>query len=337
MAKDPKKAIAIVERNYKCQWRHWPFLLVEESVATPLLEECEDDIHTPEMGTWESSGTSKTSKFDCRGENTLPWGVLHVVRKLLKCQCWKCLRMSRLDICSTSYGKKKGRESTWNSFGTPPWESQDKKPFECGCCGATHRILYGGRWWLPPSPGHGESSESVLPVACLRVATPLWNKCEDETRIPKSGNLESSGTPKTLELHFRGQNTLSWSVLYTVEKVLKCRCRKWPCMSHSDICSTSYGQKKGRESNWQFDSQPLKVGNRPDPSVCRWSATHRWKALEESYKFSLELIPIKSPSWELWAPKVPRVQTGTISRLLLGSPRTKSHPDVGATEQRREY
>jgi len=29
------------------------------SVATPLLEECEDDTHTPEMGTWESSGTPK--------------------------------------------------------------------------------------------------------------------------------------------------------------------------------------------------------------------------------------------------------------------------------------
>jgi hypothetical protein len=28
------------------------------------------------------------------------------------------------------------------------------------------RILYGGRWWLSPSPGRGESSESVLPVAC---------------------------------------------------------------------------------------------------------------------------------------------------------------------------
>jgi len=26
------------------------------------------------------------------------------------------------------------------------------------------RILYGGRWWLPLSPGRGESSESVLPV-----------------------------------------------------------------------------------------------------------------------------------------------------------------------------
>ncbi len=27
-------------------------------------------------------------------------------------------------------------------------------------------ILYGGRWWLLPSLGHGESSEFVLPVAC---------------------------------------------------------------------------------------------------------------------------------------------------------------------------
>jgi hypothetical protein len=28
------------------------------------------------------------------------------------------------------------------------------------------RVYYkGGRWWLPPSPGHGESCVSVLPVA----------------------------------------------------------------------------------------------------------------------------------------------------------------------------
>jgi hypothetical protein len=30
------------------------------------------------------------------------------------------------------------------------------------------------------------------------VVTPLWAKCEDETHTPKSGNLESSGTPKKL-------------------------------------------------------------------------------------------------------------------------------------------
>ncbi len=38
--------------------------------ATLLWEECEDETHTPEMGTWEFVGTFKTSKFDCRGQNT---------------------------------------------------------------------------------------------------------------------------------------------------------------------------------------------------------------------------------------------------------------------------
>jgi hypothetical protein len=118
------------------------------------------------------------------------------------------------------------------------------------------------------------------------VATPLWRKCEVATHTPENGTWESSGTPKNSEFNFRGQYTLPWGVLYTVGKVLKFRCRKWPRMSHLDICSISYGRKKGRESNCQFDSQPLKVKNRPDLGVCRWSATHHWKALKESYKFT---------------------------------------------------
>jgi len=140
-----------------------------------------------------------------------------------------------------------------------------------------------------------KSSSEIMHLsdsAILCVATPLWGKCEDETHTLESGNLKSSGTPATLKLNSRGQNTSPWNVLYTVGKALKCRCRKWPRMSHLNICSTSYGQKKGRESNWQFDSRPQKVRNRPDPSVCRWNATHRWKALEESYKFAFDLIPI---------------------------------------------
>jgi uncharacterized protein YgiB involved in biofilm formation len=32
------------------------------------------------------------------------------------------------------------------------------------------------------------------------VATPLWAKCEGEAHTPKSGKLESSGTPKNSEL-----------------------------------------------------------------------------------------------------------------------------------------
>jgi hypothetical protein len=34
----------------------------------------------------------------------------------------------------------------------------------------------------------------------LYVATPLWGKCDGETHIPKSGNLESSKTPKNHSL-----------------------------------------------------------------------------------------------------------------------------------------
>jgi hypothetical protein len=169
------------------------------------------------------------------------------------------------------------------------------------------------------------------------VATPLWAKCEDETHTPKSGNLESSGTPAISELGYRGQNTSPWGVLYTVGKVLQCRCPKWPRMSHLDIYSPSYGQKKGRESNWQFDSRPLKIGNRPLPNVCRWSAMGYWKALEESYNFGLNLTPIGGWSQELWVSKVPGVQPGTISGLLLGSPGKMCQSDVAPAGSCREY
>ncbi len=38
----------------------------------------------------------------------------------------------------------------------------DKKPFGCEARGKVQNILYGGRWWLPPSPGCGESYESEV-------------------------------------------------------------------------------------------------------------------------------------------------------------------------------
>ncbi len=37
----------------------------------PTSKECEDEIHTPKIGTWESFGTLKTLEFDYRGQNTL--------------------------------------------------------------------------------------------------------------------------------------------------------------------------------------------------------------------------------------------------------------------------
>jgi hypothetical protein len=169
------------------------------------------------------------------------------------------------------------------------------------------------------------------------VATPLWGKCEVATHTPENGTWESSGTRENSELNCKGQNTLHWGVFYIVGKVSKRKCLKWPCMIHLDIYNISYGWKKGRESNWQFDSRPLKVKNRPDPRVCRWSETHRWKALKESYKFSLNIIPIRGQGEKLWTPKVLGVQTETVWGLHFGSPGKKCHSNANVVERHREY
>jgi hypothetical protein len=99
------------------------------------------------------------------------------------------------------------------------------------------------------------------------VATPLWPSVGVKPDSPKVGDLESFGTPKCLELNNKVQNTSHYNVLGVIGKVLKREYRKWPRIGHLDVCSPSYGQKKGRKSNWQFDSRPLKVWNRPLPDI----------------------------------------------------------------------
>jgi hypothetical protein len=131
-------------------------------------------------------------------------------------------------------------------------------------------------------------------------------------------------SPEFLEFDNKGQNTSPWGVLSVIGKVLKCRCPKWPHIGHLDICSPSYGQKKGRESNWQFDSRPLKVGNRPAPNVLLGNATWRWKALKEGYKFGSDLVPIGGWGEKLWCPKVLGVQ----NRDNFGTPRWESREKV---------
>jgi hypothetical protein len=142
------------------------------------------------------------------------------------------------------------------------------------------------------------------------VATLTWSSVGVKPNTWKSGDLESSGTPERLELDSKGQNTSHWGVLGVVEKVLKRRYRKCPRMGNSDICSSSYGQKKGRESNWQFDSRPLKVGNRCLPDIRSERATWRWKDLDEGYNFGSNLVAIQVCSRELWRFKVLGVPPG---------------------------
>jgi hypothetical protein len=149
--------------------------------------------------------------------------------------------------------------------------------------------------------------------------------------------MESSGTPENSEDDLRGQISSPWCVLYINEKLLKRKCPKWPRIAHLDICSPSYGQKKGQESNCQFNFRPLKVGNRLLPNVVSRNATRRWKALDESYNFGLDLVPIRVWGEELWPSKVSGLQPGTISGLQLGSPGKKSHLDVASAESCRVY
>jgi len=126
---------------------------------------------------------------------------------------------------------------------------------------------------------------------------------------------------------------MAWGVLCIIEKLLELRYLKWARIAHLNIWNTSYGQKKGWESNWQFDSRPLKVKNRPDFQACRWRATYRWKALNEGYNFASDLISIKGLHTKLWRPEVMGVPTLAISGLPLGSPGTKNHLDVSPVER----
>ncbi len=166
------------------------------------------------------------------------------------------------------------------------------------------------------------------------VATLTWPSVRVKPNTWKSWDLESSGTPKCLELDSKGQNTSHCSVLGVIGKVLKRKYRKWPRIGNSDICSPSYGQKKGRESNCQFDSRPLKVGNRPLPKVRFECVTWRQKDLDEGYNFGSDLVAIQPGSWELWRFKVPGDPPGqfrdSISGLHFGSPNKMCHLDVAS-------
>jgi hypothetical protein len=151
------------------------------------------------------------------------------------------------------------------------------------------------------------------------------------------GSWSPKSSPKSSERNFRGQKSLPQRILYIIGKLLKRRCLKWARIAHLDIWNTSYGQKKGRESNWQFDYRPLKFKNLPDFLTCKQHATYRWKALDHVYNFAWNFIAIRGLHVKLCAPKVAGVPVVGISRFPLESPGTKSHLDVVPVERCKVY
>jgi hypothetical protein len=169
------------------------------------------------------------------------------------------------------------------------------------------------------------------------VSQPYFGRVRGWLPHSQNGDLGVRWDSQNFRVNCRGQNTLHRGVFYIIGKLSKFRCRKWARMSHLDICSTSYDKKKGRGSNCQFDSQPLKVRNRPNLGVWRWNATHRWKDLDEGYNFALDLIVIGGLHRKLCALKVVGVSIVRISRLPFGSLETRSHLDVAPVESCRVY
>jgi hypothetical protein len=100
---------------------------------------------------------------------TSPWRVRYSVGKLSTRAITLIQDSSQSEFRARSYGRSKFQESSRDTFETPFRESQQNVPFGCSLRDQPQRILYGGRWWLPPSPGHGESCVSNCP---WQVPTP---------------------------------------------------------------------------------------------------------------------------------------------------------------------
>jgi hypothetical protein len=157
------------------------------------------------------------------------------------------------------------------------------------------------------------------------MSQPHFGQVWGEAQHFQSWDLESSETLECSEFDSKAQNTLHGGVLGVIGKVLKRRYRKWPRIGHLDICVAQVMGK--RRVGSQFDSWPLKLGNRPLFDLRIESAIRRWKDLGERYKFGSDLVAIRLCSWELWAPKVPRLHPGQF-RDNFGTPTRESREKV---------
>jgi hypothetical protein len=166
----------------------------------------------------------------------------------------------------------------------------------------------------------------------------MWENEPSHSQVnSRLGSWSPKWTLESSKSDYKGQNSMDWNIPYIIKKLLKLRCLKWVCMNHLDIWNTSYGQKKGWESNSQFDSQPRKVNNHLDFLAWRWRATYHYKVLDEGYNFVWDLISIKGLHTKLWDPKVTRVQALAISKFPFENPEKKCHLDVGLVKRHIVY
>jgi hypothetical protein len=135
-------------------------------------------------------------------------------------------------------------------------------------------------------------------ICSENVATLLWESVRMKLTLPKWGLGSPSGLSKVYSSIARVKTPHIGAFFISLEKYRSVDVENglsWAIWTSEALVMV----KRKAESNWQFDSQPLKVGNRPDLDACKWSGTHRWKALDKSYNFASDLVPIWGLSKEL--------------------------------------
>jgi hypothetical protein len=156
-------------------------------------------------------------------------------------------------------------------------------------------------------------------ITCSRECKECWGHEPSHSQVNSHvGNWSPKRIPEFSKHNYKGQTSSPQRVLYIIGNLLKLRCLKWSRISHLDIWNISYDQKKGRESNWQFDSRPLKVENWPNFLACRQHVTYRWKALDKGYTFALNFIVIKGLHRKLCTFKVVESQLWEFRDTHLG-------------------
>jgi hypothetical protein len=145
----------------------------------------------------------------------------------------------------------------------------------------------------------------------------MWGNEPSHPKGVPLWRLEFRWIPEFSEGDCRGQNSMTRGIIYIIGKLLE---HRWAHITHLDIWNTSYGQKKGRESNWQFDFRPLKVGNRPNFLACNILLKRSQQGLQLCFRphfhrrsahkvmapqshGSPNLSNFGTPTWEFWDKK----------------------------------
>ncbi len=169
----------------------------------------------------------------------------------------------------------------------------------------------------------GENGQSVREwTLTLPSELPLWE-------------LESQWTLESSKSNCRGQHPLDWGVPNIIEKLLERKCLKCACMTHLDTFNTSYGQRPiVKLSNWLSTT---KSQESPWFPYVRVVCDIMLKPHNKGYNSALDFISIGGLHTKLWAPKVAGVPSLGISRLPLGSHRTKWHLGASPMAKLKAY